>query len=178
MPKNLPHQPFSITSAAHPYIGNVRDKFPLAPQDLINRLGEANWQRHEDLRAGDKILPIPFEAPKSVFQPLSHFKDSALGSSLPHTTSNKEMTVASHSSFLSTNDEGEKKRLRIPRMPVADWEESFTCPFCKKRIEIRDRVAWKCVPWDSPMSYTNNQGFTYTRISKHTFVPRKVALVR
>ena len=81
----------TVTTAALHYVHYVASKFPLADNLLVERLGEANWQRHERLRAierngpldeasATRTLPLPA---KSTFQPVSIFKDSALGSSLP-----------------------------------------------------------------------------------------------
>ena len=140
--------PISVTNAATIYVGNVRDKFPRAAQELVDRLGEANWQRHERLRnvqvpeLQEALAPVAVDIPKSLFQPVSLFKDSALGSSLP-TVSERQDSVASHSSFLSSNA-GEPVRLRVPRIPIApDWGKPYPCPFCKMTINIHNRVDWK-----------------------------------
>lgn len=139
-----PDRPISVSTAARPYVSNVRDKFPHAAEELVNRLGEANWQRHERLRAIETTVAesVAAEAPKSVFRPVSFFKDSALGSSLRE-ESERARSTASHSSFLSSND-GDKSRLRIPKLPAGlDWGQPFLCPFCHEMVDIRTRVAWK-----------------------------------
>lgn len=141
----------SVTPKAVPYVGHVRDKFPEAPSEILNRLGEANWQRHERLRAGPMkretataadMQAVKSLPPKSLFQPQSLFFDSALGSSL-RTTSERECSVASHSSFASSADENTKGRLRVPPMPTTTWGESFTCPFCSKSVTCVSRIEWK-----------------------------------
>ncbi|KAI9881508.1 MAG: hypothetical protein M1830_000071 [Pleopsidium flavum] len=40
----------SVMEAAHSYIANIQDKFPSIDENFAQRLGEANWQRHERLR--------------------------------------------------------------------------------------------------------------------------------
>lgn len=141
------------TAAAYPYILNIRDKFPTANSFLVQRLGEANWQRHERLRAtaeyGVEILPaVSSSLPaKSMFQPISIFRDSALGSSIP-AQSTRTVTVASHSSFISSVNgrETEKGRFRVPQMPEYAEGGASACPFCKKDISsINHRVQWKSV---------------------------------
>lgn len=139
------YQPISVTTAARPFVSNIRDKFPLATQDLINRLGEANWQRYGRLRTAEVTAPntVAIEAPKSLFRPVSLFKDSALGSSLGPATE-KAVSTASHSSFLSSNEGGDKFGLRVPKVPAgSDWGKPFLCPYCDKTVDIHARVAWK-----------------------------------
>ena len=137
----LCQQDISITPAALPYINVVRDKFPNASKRLVERLGEANWQRHENLRSMSTL-----EAPQratSLFKPESIFKDSALGSSLP-ATSQWARSNASHSSFASSNDGAGEDRFRVPKIPATtSYGESFLCPYCKISVAVRDRVDWK-----------------------------------
>lgn len=133
--RRLPDRPIIVSSAALPYVTNVRDKFPHAAQELLDRLGEANWQRHERLRAVNS-------RDLSKFQPASLFRDSALGSSLRH-ESEKAVSTASHSSFRSSND-GDKSRVRVPKMPMgSSWGSPFCCPFCQTTVDIHTRVTWK-----------------------------------
>ena len=42
--------PFSVSHPAGLYVLNIREKFPKAEMRLVERLGEANWQRHKDTR--------------------------------------------------------------------------------------------------------------------------------
>lgn len=147
-----PQKEMLVTVAARPYVNNVRDKFPLADSSLIERLGEANWQRHERLRFAKTEEPLnqtafaiePSEPPKSFFEPVSVFIDSALGSSVP-VNSNKAPSLVSHSSFLSSNEGGDKGHFRVPKLPDrARYGEPFLCPFCRKTISrINTRVDWK-----------------------------------
>ena len=47
---------FYASGPAHTYISLVHDKFPRAAHKLKERLGEANWQRHQNIRRRiDKI---------------------------------------------------------------------------------------------------------------------------
>ncbi|KAI1624430.1 hypothetical protein EDD37DRAFT_411477 [Exophiala viscosa] len=147
LPRPIPK--ISVTGSALPYVHNVRDKFPKADKDLAERLGEANWQRHERLRAartsGASEQPIlaKAELPKSIFQPISEFRDSALGESLA-SSSARAPSVASHSSYLSSIEGGEKEHFRVPKMPAgADYHIAFSCPYCGERASMRNRIDWK-----------------------------------
>ena len=74
---------------------------------------------------------------------MSEFKDSALGDSVA-SNAVKALSVASHSSFLSSNEGEDKGRLRVPGLPHnAGWGESFSCPYCAKDVMLKNRVDWK-----------------------------------
>jgi hypothetical protein len=145
---NAPLEALTLTSSAIPYANVVRDKFPKAASALVDRLGEANWQRHEKLRLGlpgDKAaMELAQMIPaKTLFQPVSLFKDSALGSSI-HTPTEREGSVASHRSLLSSVAGDSISGLRVPPIPDGrGWGESFECPYCHEEIEMTSRVAWK-----------------------------------
>ncbi|KIV87198.1 hypothetical protein PV11_02760 [Exophiala sideris] len=136
-------QKFSVTSKAWPYVHNVRDKFPLAANDLAERLGEVNWQRHRRLRAIKTPEIMGSEKPKSVFKPISEFRDSALGDSLA-SKSAKAVSVASHSSYMSSNEGGDKQHFRVPNLPAgASYGRVFACPYCEEEVSMRNRIDWK-----------------------------------
>lgn len=143
-----------ITSVSHEalqYVGHVRDKFPDAHREVINRLEEAKWQRHERLRnvstidepatIHQEITAIPI-APKSLFRPQSEFYDSALGSSLK-TARTRAESVASHRSFASSAVGSVRNALRVPQILIIKWGEPFDCPFCLVSISCSSRIAWK-----------------------------------
>lgn len=138
----------SVTPSAMPYVNNVRDKFPQASQELVKRLGEANWQRHERLRAilagGPMIDPPAIHDSRSIFQPVSVFQDSALGSSIK-SQSQRAMSNASHSSFVSSATAQEKGCFKVPGLPTsASYGTPFSCPYCQKQIsKINNRIDWK-----------------------------------
>lgn len=147
-PQRLLHDTISVTPAAVPYVGNVQDKFPRASQELVRRLGEANWQRHERLRAiqihGPTSEPITVKDAKSLFRPVSQFQDSALGSSI-RTQSQRAESTASHSSFVSSSADQEKGHFRVPPLPRgASYGETFACPYCGMTVsKVKNRVDWK-----------------------------------
>src|SRR6202012_1486001 len=129
-PRRLPRplqENVAVTPAAMPYVTNVRDKFPQANQELVKRLGEANWQRHERLRALQAHGPA--SEPQAVQDSKSVFQDSALGSSI-RTRSQRAESVASHSSFVSSIGGEEKGHFKVPGLPHgASYGSAIPCPF-------------------------------------------------
>ncbi|CAI7672660.1 unnamed protein product [Penicillium pancosmium] len=106
---------FHLSQSAQPFAMRIRDRFTNAPVYLVERLAEANWERHVRIRAQES-----FEEDESrpvLFKPGSLFHDSALGSSIPYAA-----TAASHTSFLSVSATGQevKGRPRVPPLPQKD----------------------------------------------------------
>jgi hypothetical protein len=147
---------FRVTESARPYVLQVHDKFREAKSALVERLGEANWQRYMRIKAmmaatankehPEGVAPenvIP-EVPKSTFRPVSLFHDSGLGISLP-SKSQYSTSNASHTSFLTTETDTAKGRLRVPSTPMEVSEGvAFTCSICTQKLSrIRNRVDWK-----------------------------------
>ena len=143
--------PFSVSGPARVYVSLVREKYKLAQDRLVERLGEANWQRHISLRKSMEAsanvveeITAPVESSaiaRSMFRPYSTFHDSALGPSIPGQTE----YAPSHTSFQSSNREGERESIRVPATPaeVADGKP-FECFLCKCILSnIRNRVDWK-----------------------------------
>ncbi len=157
------HRHFRVTSTATPYVRHIRDKFPHAHSRLADRLGEANWQRHERLRNpawkrpdADDTEQNPgrsIQKARTFFDPVSIFKDSALGSSLNNRTE-KAASVASHSSFLSSALGDPKTKLRVPKMPEGtEWGSPFACPYCASMIDVHSRVDWKLHVYSDLQAY-------------------------
>ena len=134
--------PFSISGPAMTYISLVRDKFKRANSKLVERLGEANWQRHKSIR--DKMENTEStlkDVACSVFRPYSEFHDSGIGTSVPTQTE----YAPSHTSFQSSNTEGEEVSLRVPKEPPeVGTDKTFSCFLCRSTISnVRNRVDWK-----------------------------------
>ncbi len=138
---------FCLSDPAKIYVSLVREKFRQAPDQLVERLGQANWQRHVGVRKRiESTIGIVEEVPKtacSIFRPYSTFHDSGIGTSLPTQTS----YVPSHTSFISSNTEGEQNSLRVPPMPLeVVTGKPFQCDFCGMLLpSIKNRVEWKSV---------------------------------
>lgn len=151
---SAPRADFKVSEPAWPYVSNVRDKFRKADPKLIERLGQANWERHtkiterldEHADVYSKVTQGVDEA-KSIFTPCSLFHDSGLGSSSHMIHSNK-ITLRASSSASHPRDSG---RLRVPPTPTEVQEGiPFTCNICGHVLhKIKSRNDWK---YDNPGS--------------------------
>jgi len=135
-----------VSGPANTYISLVREKFKQAENQLVERLGEANWQRHLIVRKRMGVSNNTEEAPEpaySVFRPYSAFHDSGLGTSVPAQTS----YAPSHMSFVSSKIEADQTYLRVPPIPIeVGARKPFQCDFCGKYLsDIKNRVNWKSV---------------------------------
>ena len=142
---------FSVSGPAKIYVSLVREKFKQAQTQLVERLGEANWQRHISVRNSmdasvnvDELICAPIEdlaVARSIFRPYSAFHDSGIGSSMPAQTE----YAPSHTSFQSSNTEGGRESVRVPATPVeVNDGKPFQCFLCKRLLtEIKNRVDWK-----------------------------------
>ena len=141
---------FHVTESAKQYVLQVHDKFRNAPKALVERLGEANWQRFIRIRSSmqqeqeaseNKTEPA---TAKSTFAPVSKFHDSGLGSSVP-SRSRIAASVASHSSFVSSRADSGVGKLRVPPTPEnVGLGLPFECFICGLRqSKIKNRVDWK-----------------------------------
>ena len=148
--------PFQVSGPARTYVLNVYDRFARADTRLVERLGEANWQRHTALRAGpaEQAEPVEIpstatvfggqEMPRSVFKPMSMFHDSGMGTSIP-ANSSYAATVVSHSSFVSSLADKDSGSLRVPPTPKEVSQGiPFACEICGHILSrIKNRVDWK-----------------------------------
>jgi hypothetical protein len=147
---------FYVSGPAQNYVRMISDKYEKAESRLVRRLGEANWQRHGILRARLEVKSVDLasenkgtsieldENPKSKFVPVSLFHDSGFGAS--HATqSSYAVTIASHSSFMSSLGEKESGGLRVPPMPHDVFEgRPFACFICGHYLsKIKNRIDWK-----------------------------------
>ena len=86
---NVAPKPFQVSDADRVYISLVRDKFKDAQVQLIEHLGESNWQRHINvrLRMEDIRNDVEEECVRedlcSTSRPYPAFHDSAKGTSIP-----------------------------------------------------------------------------------------------
>ena len=136
--------------AQNHFVLQVRDKFPLSPDTLVKSLGVANWQRY--LRLRHLTDPsIEDENPREDLQFVrpnvptpSKFNDSGLGSSVRAQTVHAG-SLASHSSFISSKDNGEETHFRVPPTPrEVGQKKPFDCFICKRAQDcLKTRVDWK-----------------------------------
>ena len=136
---------FCLSGPAEFYVSLVRDRFKPASRELVERLGEANWQRHVKVRNmfGDtENDPAKGQAnARSVFQPDKTFHDSGIGTSVPAGT----QYAPSNTSFRTSNTEGALRSLRVPPTPIeATNGKSFRCKYCGDMVStVRTRTQWK-----------------------------------
>jgi hypothetical protein len=143
--ETLEDSTFEVSGPAKAYVSNILDKFPSADIRLIQRLGEANWQRHVIIRnkqdqeePGQSILQ---RTAKSIFHPALTFHDSGIGSSLPVVSA----YAPSLSSFVSKLDDADNKYFRVPPTPKEVLEgKPFECFICDRTIStLKNRADWK-----------------------------------
>ncbi|KAL8782763.1 MAG: hypothetical protein Q9195_009578 [Heterodermia aff. obscurata] len=143
---------FQASGPAQIYISLVQDKFPKASVKLQERLGEANWQRHLNIRlrmeqveshrrdnAAEKATKTG-----SLFQPQTLFHDSGIGTTIG-SHSQYARTEASHTSFISSIAETEKGHLRVPPTPIEVGAGApFRCQLCGiMQTKVKNRIDWK-----------------------------------
>ncbi|KAG8531244.1 uncharacterized protein KY384_004602 [Bacidia gigantensis] len=144
-----PIEGFITSGPAQAYIMLVRDKFPKASTQLVERLGEANWQRHAELRdfkdVEETCDPTP-EVEIEVSKPIYTFRDSGYESNRSGESRYPAsiMSIKSHSSFKSDETRSSATKLRVPSVPDGVVEGSEPCPYCSEnQTNIDSRVKWK-----------------------------------
>ena len=136
-------QAFSVSEPASTYISLAQQRFQDADLKLVQRLGEANWQRHVRLRTklyGHEDERNEPSAPVAG----SIFHDSGLGTTITG-PSQYAPSLASHASFASSIGNQESPFSRVPPMPpevIAG--QKFVCALCgTTQSRIRNRIDWK-----------------------------------
>ena len=131
-----PPATFAVSEPAKAYFLHVSHQFPSADTRLVERLGEANWQRHQDIHARIGLVEVNSDnAPqqtltKSVFVPATLFPDLGLGSSLP-AASSRAASGAPHVSFVSSKaDQSEGKLRATPNPAEVGTGKPFKCDIC------------------------------------------------
>ena len=178
---------FSISTPARIYVSLVRERYRNADERLIERLGEANWQRHVVIRNRiDQVAemgvndPPPLTSRKdalSNFQPVSVFHDSGLGTTISSPTQ-YERSVASHTSFLSSASETGRGAAKVPKTPIeVELGKPFQCYICGcTQYKIKNRLDWKYVQIAKRLwSRLTPLDSMCLRTFDHTFVPRPPA---
>ena len=145
---------FHVSQPARQYVLRIVDNYKSASDALVERLGEANWQRYvriqsqiqgtRDAAEEDDDDREIGQTAKSTFVPLSKFHDSGIGSSKP-ARSSYAASNASHTSFASTESDARTGRLRVPPTPLEVAEGlSFACYICGDVLaDVRNRIDWK-----------------------------------
>jgi hypothetical protein len=146
-----PADSFRVSDPAQVYVSNILDKFPQADLSLVGRLGQKNWERHQIIRLKQQQIEEASSTEEkdvapSLFMPFSLFHDSGLGLST-HASSSYAASAVSHTSFVSSLAEGEKRAWRVPPLPIAAATgKPFICNICgQTQHKIKNRVDWKYV---------------------------------
>jgi DNA-directed RNA polymerase subunit M/transcription elongation factor TFIIS len=175
-----PLVPFHLSDPAKVYVSLIREKYRTAEDQLVDRLGESNWQRHKMVRermdttksypgrADGHVEEIPAIEDRndlySAFRPYSAFHDSGIGTSVPAHT----IYAPSHTSFQSTNFEGDQGSVRVPSTPEeVSAGKPFQCPLCGDLLtNVRNRIEWKSVSVDL---LTYGIGLIFVNSRMHVF---------
>lgn len=138
---------FTILGPQLHYCRKMRDRFPHATVDFIERIGAANWdrfQRIQGLKDPVDLMEITVDTAASKFQ------DSGLGSSLGSDLSGNHMldipqdtrSVVSIRSFMET----EQGATTLQSMPPKDSEGNRICYICQKTLkDVDNESQWKYV---------------------------------
>ncbi len=163
---------FKVSEAARPYCRNIMDKFPKAALGFVERLGEANWERHTRVReclenapSTDEIAEITAEdgCEKTVAGQETLFHDSALGPSIRtaptlvpdirdsthaavvRSSPTRAASYATFTSFLTHETYGGNRGVRIPPPPDAALTgKPFRCQVCAQFVRnLHNSIEWK-----------------------------------
>src|SRR5690242_256553 len=124
------------------YTELIRAKFPQAEIPLLQRLGEASWNRYQRLQKEREVnaqeSSMLMYGAKSE-NGKSEFQDSGLGTSLPQTPSAYAETIVSFATSISGG-----QRLNLPPLPAeAKQGLPFECNACGRHIRAANNREWK-----------------------------------
>lgn len=137
---------FSIVGSQLVYCRKLRERFPLASVQIIEKVGLANWQRFKRIKE-IRGMEIPDEVESQTPVPAkSTFYDSTVWPSLKtgsvHVLSplKAAKSFTSIRSFMSCEDGA----MLLPPPPPATWTGERTCPICAKSVEdIGNESQWR-----------------------------------
>lgn len=116
------------------YSDKISIRFPQAADDLVQRLGKANYERYlrfQEQRHSNGPADLLSDDASSKFH------DSGIGSSLPTSAFSYANTVMSYGA-------GEGRKVRFPPLPARAKEgHPFECVSCGKWLKINNNSAWK-----------------------------------
>lgn len=129
-----------ITWSPHqPYSDKVSARFPKAADDLVGKLGRANYARYlrcQEQKATNEPGRCPSDQTASAVldSASSKFHDSGIGSSLP----------SSYAETVMSYGMGEGRKVRVPPLPARGKAGlPFECVACGKWVKISTNSAWK-----------------------------------
>jgi hypothetical protein len=137
---------FTVSGPPLHYCRIIRDRFPAATINFIERIGTANWERFNRVKELPALAKIIDEAchgdEKSVAGPSkSAFRDSALGSSLQ----TGSRVARSHASYHSLATSFEAGFAKLPAMPdEVSKKKPFECQICCRKIkDVTNKAQWE-----------------------------------
>ncbi|OBT83137.1 hypothetical protein VE02_07230 [Pseudogymnoascus sp. 03VT05] len=136
---------FTILGPQLHYCRKMRDRFPHATVDFIERIGAANWQRFQRIQGLMEPVNV---MDVTVDTAASKFQDSGLGSSLGSELSGNHIlgiqqdakSVVSIRSFMGK----EQGATTLQSMPPEDSEGNRICYICQKTLkDVHHESQWK-----------------------------------
>lgn len=136
---------FTILGPQLHYCRKMRDRFPHATVDFIERIGAANWHRFQRIKGLVEpvdLMEVTMDTAESKFQ------DSGLGSSLGSELSSNQVldvpqdarSVVSIRSFMET----EQGATTLQPMPPEDSAGNRICYICQKTLkDVHNESQWK-----------------------------------
>jgi hypothetical protein len=133
--------------SAHEYfVDLVNSRFPSAEKQLVQNLGQTNWNRYNYVQKLRKSVRVDL-ASSETEKAKSEFHDSGIGSSAP------EQSVVIDDHFLVVQPEyaatnissrAEVSHKRLPLLPEgARSGKPFECEVCNRILQIRRTSEWK-----------------------------------
>ena len=147
---------FHVSEAAQHCVRKVYDSFPRGDVGLIERLGEANWQRYrkvQKLQMFECVYKPPSDKkpseqtlPKPVLRAASTFRDLTVGAPL-EATSNITPFLTSNDLYASdplfaSNAAGSPGNPKVPRNPSEISQgKTFECNICHALLsDMKNRI--------------------------------------
>ncbi|RYP54065.1 hypothetical protein DL768_001067 [Monosporascus sp. mg162] len=128
------------------YCDRIAQRFSQAEEELVSRLGKANFQRYlrckeerdvagQEVPTGEETAPVLQDGGAATIAPSSKFHDSGIGSSLP---------TLSYAETVMSYGQGDGRSVRIPPLPEeAKKGNPFECVACGQRITVLTNSTWK-----------------------------------
>lgn len=151
----------------HSYSQRIQDRFPMAPADVVDHLGQANFQRHQ--RLIDRVSQEERAAQNMDLQDTSQYaaseeatseraghrnmwmwlldpscRDSALGSSIPTAANHSQKTSTEASSIMSALAQ-ESWRVFPKLTEEAKYGKPFQCDGCGRMVVMTKFKHWKYI---------------------------------
>lgn len=143
---------FSVSGPQLLYCRKLRERFPSASIEIIEKAGSANWQRYKRIKEMREMEDNAEIEAQAVIHPKSIFHDSGLGSSQALDPTQKELahgplpkaprSVTSFRSFMSLQN----RAASLPTMPLETTDGERICYICERSINgVKNENEWRHV---------------------------------